>query len=61
MVPIKCIIIPKDRIYLFKAEFARVEDAILNYANFINIINTINIVRIIFIRIKLGCLNNFKD
>jgi hypothetical protein len=60
-VPIKYIVILKDRIYLFKREFIRVEDAILNYINFINIINIINIIRIIFIKIKLRRLSNFKD
>jgi hypothetical protein len=59
--PIKCIAILRDRIYLFKGEFIRVENAIFNYINFINIINNINIVRVIFVRTRLKCLSNFKD
>jgi hypothetical protein len=60
-VPIKYAAILKDGIYLFKEEFARAKDAILNHANFVNIVNTINIARIIFIRTKLRHLSNFKD
>jgi hypothetical protein len=59
--PIKCIAILKNRIYLFKREFTKVKNTILNYINFINIINNINIARVIFIKIRLGRLSNFKD
>jgi hypothetical protein len=58
---IKCIIILRNGIYLFKGEFIKVKDAILNYINFINIINNINIARVIFIKTRLKRLNNFKD
>jgi hypothetical protein len=59
--PIECAAILRDGIYLFKGEFIKTEDAILNYINFINIINNINIARVISIRIRLRRLSNFKD
>jgi hypothetical protein len=61
MVPVECVAILKDGIYLFKGEFAGAEDAILDYANFVSIVNIINVARIIFARMKLGCLSNFED
>jgi hypothetical protein len=59
--PIECVAILRDRIYLFKGEFARVEDAILNYANFVSVINNINVARVISARTRLGRLSNFED
>jgi hypothetical protein len=61
IVPMEYAVILKDGIYLFKGEFARAKDAILNYINFVSVVNTINIARIISVRIKLRCLSNFKD
>jgi hypothetical protein len=49
--PIKCTAILRDRIYLFKGEFTRVKNAILNYINFVSVVNNI----------KLRRLSNFKD
>jgi hypothetical protein len=60
-VPVECAAIPRDGIYLFKGEFARVEDAILNYANFVSVVNNTNVARVISVRTRLGRLSNFED